>query len=98
MVSRIRSREVCKVMREEFSLPLTSGWKALFAFMRVLNDGLEAVGEVGEVGVMGVIGEIGVAGTSVSWSLAVAAVQDEEAEASLLLREGGCNAAATAAI
>ena len=72
------------------------------AFMMVVNDGLEVAGEVGEmgdIGVAGVVGEIGVAGTSVSWSLvSVAAVPDEETEASLLLREDGCKAAATAAI
>lgn len=86
VVSRMWSKEVCKVMREEFSFPLTSGWKDLLAFMRVVSE----EGVVGDVGVMGKndeVGEIGVAGVagaSMSWSLvSVALVEDEEVEAVL---------------
>jgi len=91
----MESKDVWSVMREEFSLPSTSGWKALFAFMRVERE----EGVVGVVGKVGEYGEIGVAGVSVSWSLvSVALVEDEEVEAVLLLRDVGWRAAATAAI
>jgi hypothetical protein len=93
-MSRICNREVWSEMREEFSLPLTSGWKALFAFMRVEREGF------GEGGVVGVVGEAGkVHSSSVLWSLASVLLvhEDEEAEDPLLLREQGCRAIATAA-
>ena len=86
----MESREFWSVMREEFSLPSTSGWKALFAFMRVEREE-GVVGVVGKVGEYGEIGELGVAGVLVSWSLvSVALVEDEEeVEAVLLLRDVG---------
>ena len=81
-------------MREEFSLPFTSGWKALFAFMRVVREGF-----VGEVGVQGQVGEVGVVEESAPRSSSsMLVVEDEEVEVSLLLREEGCKAHLTAAI
>lgn len=98
VTSRMWSREVCKVMREEFSLPSTSGWKDLFAFMRLVSE-LGVVGVAGVVGQQGEAGETGVAGASVSWSLfSVVFTEDEEVEAVLLLSEYGWRAAATAAM
>jgi hypothetical protein len=77
-------------MREEFSFPFTSGWKALFAFMRVVREGF------GERGVVGEAGEVD--SSSALWSLvSVLVVQNEDAEDPLLLREEGCRATATAA-
>lgn len=85
----MESKDVWSFMREEFSLPSTSGWKALFAFMRVEREE-GVVGVVGKVGEYDEIGELGVAGVSVSWSLvSVALVDDEEVEAVLLLRKVG---------
>jgi hypothetical protein len=93
VVSRICNREVWREMREEFSFPFTSGWKALFAFMRVEREGLGVVGEVGEIGEAGEV-----VSSSVLWSLGSVLLvhEDEDAEDPLLLREQGCRAIATA--
>lgn len=90
------SREVWRETREEFSLPLTSGWKALFAFMRVTKEGLGVVGVIGEAGMEGEVGEA--VSSSVLWSLvSVVLAEEDEAEELLLLRGGGCKAFATKA-
>lgn len=83
-------------MRAELSLPVVSGQKDLFAFMRLSKNGLSGTGVVGEVGEPGTGRE---SSLSVLWLLlSVAPVEEYEAEEVLVLREGGCRAVATAAI
>jgi hypothetical protein len=96
VVSRICNKEVWRETREEFSLPSTSGWKALFAFMRLTKEGLDVVGVIGDAGMEREVGEA--ASSSVLWSLgSVVLVQEDEAEELLLLREGGWRAFSTKA-